>query len=124
MALRELDPAALRVERYGNGGFTIGGVAYRGSVLLLPGGVVPWPVATADTLCADHFAPAIAARDGFELLLIGAGPRNVLLPRALRQALMESGLRFDVMDSGAAARTFNVLAAEDRLIAAALIAVP
>ncbi len=124
MALRELDPAARRIERYGGGGFTIGGTAYRGSILLLPDGVVPWPVEAFDGLDFAHFAPLIAARDRFELVLIGAGPRGGLLPRGLRQALAAEGLRFDVMDSGAAARTFNVLAAEDRLVAAALIAVP
>lgn len=123
MALRELDQAARRVERYGNGGFTVGGIAYRGSLLLLPEGVAPWPVAAVEALSLADFAPLIAARAGYELVLIGAGARNALLPKGLRQALIAAGLRFDVMDSGAACRTFNVLAAEDRLVAAALIAV-
>jgi uncharacterized protein len=41
----------------------------------------------------------------------------------LRYALRERGLRVDVMPTGAAARTFNIMLGENRKVAAALIAV-
>ena len=45
------------------------------------------------------------------------------LGRSLRDALNAAGIRFDVMSTGAAVRTFNVLLAEERAVAAALLAV-
>jgi uncharacterized protein len=57
-------------------------------------------------------------------LLIGCGARMAFVPRALRDALKAGGIACDGMDTGAACRTYNVLLAEDRRVAAALIAVP
>jgi len=59
-----------------------------------------------------------------ELLLFGQGARMAPVPPALRQGLREAGIGLEPMDTGAACRTYNVLAAEGRRIAAALIAVP
>jgi uncharacterized protein len=47
----------------------------------------------------------------------------VPLPEALRWPLREAKIGLDVMQTGAAARTYNILAAENRKVAAALIAV-
>ena len=58
-----------------------------------------------------------------ELLLVGTGVDVVPLGEALRRRLREAGIRIDVMQTGAAARTYNVLVAENRRVAAALIAV-
>jgi uncharacterized protein len=46
------------------------------------------------------------------------------VPPALRAALRGAGIAVEPMDTGAACRTFNVLLAEGRRVAAALIAVP
>ena len=58
-----------------------------------------------------------------ELLMVGCGARGEPAPAALRDELRQAGIAADFMDTGAACRTFNVLLAEDRLVAAALIAV-
>jgi len=58
-----------------------------------------------------------------EVLLIGCGPRMVLLPSALRRQIREAGIGMDAMDTGAACRTYNVLISEGRRAAAALIPV-
>ena len=58
-----------------------------------------------------------------EILLIGCGPASALLAPAIRRMLEEAGLGVEIMDTGAACRTFNVLLSEDRAVAAALIAV-
>jgi uncharacterized protein len=57
------------------------------------------------------------------LLLIGCGPRMAMIPAALRASLRAKGVVIEPMDTGAACRTYNVLMAEGRLVAAALIPV-
>ncbi|TIW66498.1 MAG: hypothetical protein E5V56_06065, partial [Mesorhizobium sp.] len=58
-----------------------------------------------------------------EIVLVGTGKDLRPLPTALRAALKEAGIAADPMSTGAAVRTYNVLLAEDRAVAAALIAV-
>ena len=52
---------------------------------------------------------------------MGCGPRAVFLPPALRTTLKSAGLALEVVDTGSACRTYNVLLAEGRRVAAALI---
>jgi len=112
------------VERYGGGRFVISGVVWRGSVLLRPHAVFSWPVSGFHEVTPQSLAPLTAeGGDGPEILLIGCGGRAALLPRALREAIRAEGMVADAMDTGAACRTYNVLMAEDRRVAAALIAV-
>ena len=58
-----------------------------------------------------------------DILLVGCGPAFVAIPKGLRQALKDTGIALEWMDSGAACRTFNVLIAEERRVAAAILAV-
>ena len=110
------------VESYGPGRFRISGVSHGGSVLVFPERTVAWPVGTVADLSLEAFADVLAADPAVEILLIGCGPRLMPLPGALRNALRAQGIGCDVMDTGAACRTFNVLLAEARRVAAALIA--
>ncbi|TGT19415.1 hypothetical protein EN817_31340, partial [Mesorhizobium sp. M3A.F.Ca.ET.174.01.1.1] len=64
-----------------------------------------------------------AQADKVEILLVGTGKDLRPLPAALRAAMKEAGISADPMSTGAAVRTYNVLLAEDRAVAAALIAV-
>ena len=114
------------IEGYGNGGFRIGGIVHPGSRLVFPEHSEDWPVASFDALTIEALAPVIAAgKDGaVELLLLGCGSRLAPVPPAIRAALKEAGVGVEPMDTGAACRTYNVLMAEGRRIAAALIAVP
>lgn len=124
MAATPSDPAAPRViDAYGNGGFRIGGEAFSGSVLVMPDGtVVDWPV-DVTALSAESFAAVASASPPPEILLFGCGARAVFVPPSVRQSLREAGIVIDAMDTGAACRTYNVLIAEQRRVAAALIAV-
>jgi len=63
------------------------------------------------------------AGEALDVLLVGCGPRFLPPPAGLVRALRESGIGLEWMDTGAACRTFNVLLAEERRVAAALIAV-
>jgi uncharacterized protein len=122
--LREIEQASRRIERYGTGTFRIEGTVHQGAVLLTQRAVTGWNTVDLAQATADDVAPIIAAREDFEFVLIGSGARMTLMAKAAREALKAAGVRFDVMDTGAACRTFNVLVAEGRRVAAALIPVP
>jgi uncharacterized protein len=111
------------VETYGDGGFRIGGVAHRGSVLVMPERTLAWPVARVEDIAFASFAALLPFAADIQVLLLGCGKRIQLVPSALRAELRQVGMVLELMDTGAACRTYNVLAAEDRRVAAALIAV-
>ncbi len=113
------------IEGYGNGGFRIGGTVYPGSRLVFPEHSETWPVASFDALTIEALAAVIeAGRQGaVELLLVGCGKRLAPVPPSIRAALKNVGVGVEPMDTGAACRTYNVLMAEGRRVAAALIAV-
>ncbi len=111
------------VQSYGDGGFRVSGALHTGSLLVFPERVVAWPVAGIADVTEADFALVIAAEPRVDVLLVGCGRRMALLPAALRARLRAAGIVPDVMDTGAACRTYNVLMAEERRVAAALIAV-
>ncbi len=109
------------IKGYGDLGFTISGERWEGSVLVFPDRSLAWsPTGMAEVDLAS-LAPVIEAKP--DLLLLGCGRQMVAVPPELRLALRQAGVRLEAMDTGAACRTFNVLLAEDRDVAAALIAV-
>jgi uncharacterized protein len=116
-------PGRHLIDAYGAGGFRFADMSHRGSILALPSGVHAWGAATAPGLTAQDFAPVLAESDAIELLLIGTGPDIAAVGEPVRAPLREAGIRIDVMPTGAAARTYNILLAENRRVAAALIAV-
>ncbi|MGN6584493.1 MAG: Mth938-like domain-containing protein [Rhizobiaceae bacterium] len=116
-------PGRAPIEAYGNGGFRFAEMSHRGSILCLPSGIYGWQPADASKLTAADLEKVLAEAEGIEILLVGMGRELKLLPRELREALKAAGVFVDPMSTGAAVRTFNVLLAEDRAVAAALIAV-
>ncbi len=83
-----------------------------------------WAPRRADALEPLDFADVIALGPTVsEFVLLGAGPTQVLPPRAVREAIQAAGLGLEFMSTEAAARTYNVLASEGRRFAVALIAV-
>ena len=113
------------IESYGDGRFRVTGALHQGSVLVYPEKTVAWDVVESAALTEESLAGIAAAGDAgtIDLLLIGCGARMVMIPQKLRAALRSHGVVIEPMDTGAAARTYNVLAAEGRKVAAALIAV-
>ena len=107
---------------YGAGMFRISGVVHNSSIIVFTDRTIAWPVQSLDGLTIDSLAPVRDADPAVEVLLLGVGGQNALVPSALRQALRDAGIVLDSMDTGAACRTYNVLMAEDRRVAAALIA--
>ncbi len=105
------------IERYAASGFRISGTIYRGPVLVFPDRTIDWADAA---VTIDSLAP-VFEHGGVELLLLGLGRRMAPVAAALRAALKARGIAVEAMDTGAACRTYNVLLAEDRRVAAALL---
>jgi len=116
-------PGREPIDAYGNGGFRFAGMSHRGAILCLPSGIHAWRAKSPADLEVRTFAPVLAEADEIEILLVGSGATLAPLPEALRRRLREAGISADAMSTGAAVRTFNVLLAERRAVAAALLAV-
>jgi uncharacterized protein len=121
MDVTPLIPADRQViDSYGTAGFHVSGTAYDGPILVFPDGTQPWAVSTFAEVSVESLEPVMARRD-VQILLLGCGRRMQPLRPALLQALRQAGIVVDAMDTGAACRTYNVLLAEDRRVAAALL---
>ncbi len=108
------------IERYAPSGFRVSGVIYHGPVLVFPDLTVAWDAASARDVTWETLGPVIE-HGGVQILLLGLGRSTSAVPAALRTALRTAGVALEAMDTGAACRTYNVLVAEDRGVAAALI---
>lgn len=116
------DPAQVQVIRtYGPGRFLISDREWREPVLVMPTVTTPWAVSRAQDLSLDNLAALMTASVPTELLVLGCGARAILVPPALRSELKAAGLALEVVDTGSACRIYNVLLAEGRRVAAALI---
>ncbi|MDD9910637.1 MAG: MTH938/NDUFAF3 family protein [Ahrensia sp.] len=115
-------PGRAPIDSYGDGGFRFAEMSHRGSILCLPSGIYAWAPQTPADLEPSSFE-TVLDEDGIELLLIGTGVDLVPLQPASRERLEARGMRVEMMGTGAAARTFNVLLAEGRAVAAALLAI-
>ena len=121
MDVTPLIPADRQViDSYGATSFRVSGVAYDGAILVFPDATLAWPATSMAEVTAVSLAP-VTSHGAVEILLIGCGKKMVPVPRALRQTLREAGIVVDTMDTGAACRTYNILLAEDRRVAAALL---
>lgn len=116
-------PGKAPIDAYGNGGFRFADMSHRGSILLLPSGVYAWEAEEGDALATERFARVLAEARDIEVLLVGTGKDLRRLPPLLKDALKGAGISSDPMSTGAAVRTYNVMLAESRAVAAALIAV-
>ena len=126
MDLTPLIPAGRQiVESYGSGRFRVSGHVFEGSILVLTDRTVAWPTADVASMTIEGLAAvAEAARARtIDLLLVGCGARMAPLPPGARQAFRDLGVVMEPMDTGASCRTYNVLMAEGRRVAAALIAI-
>ncbi|MGH6969272.1 MAG: Mth938-like domain-containing protein [Stellaceae bacterium] len=107
------------VDSYGRNGFHVGGVTYEGAILVTAEATIAWNVGALSDVTFDSLSPLFGR--GIEILLLGCGARLAPVPAALRAGLKSKGMVVDAMDTGAACRTYNVLLAEERRVAAALL---
>ena len=114
-------PATLYVVRgYSPGLLRIGQRELTRSVIVSAESLIDdWRPQNIGELTAEDLEPALALRP--EVLLLGSGARQVFPPHELLARLHAAGVGLEVMDTGAACRTYNVLVGEGRAVAAALI---
>jgi uncharacterized protein len=121
-------PGAHAIEAFGAGGFRFAGLSHVGSILATPKGVSAVPAQSLaevdDAALARLYGELAAAPRYVEFVVIGAGAKMALAPRALGLSLKSRGLRFEAMATGPAARVYNVMLGEGRRVAALLIAAP
>jgi len=105
---------------YGEGYVMVNGARIEKSVVVLPGRIVKdWKAGSFEHLAAEHFEPLAGL--GCEIVLLGTGAR-LRFPRAeILAPLIRAGIGVEVMDLRAACRTYNILMAEERKVAAALL---
>ena len=116
-------PGRAPIDAYGNGGFRFADMSHRGSILCLPSGIYGWKIEEEAPLDVAAFARVVEEAAEIEVLLVGTGQGIRPLPRELKDVLRARSVTSDPMSTGAAVRTYNVMLAESRAVAAALIAV-
>lgn len=116
------------IEKYGDGGFTITQEQHKGSIFVFPDEVLKWEVPEGSIVEA-FFNHIYSDMDLLEKLaradvfLLGTGERAEQLDPHINTAFREANINVEVMDTGAACRTYNILMSEERNVAAALVAV-
>ena len=116
-------PNAHVVTGFGAGWIRVGVDEYREGIVLLPDRVVTgWAPAGFDALTADDFARLLESKP--EIVLLGTGAMQRFPHPRLLRALFDAHVGVETMDTHAACRTFNILAAESRRVTAALALEP
>ena len=116
-------PRSAPIEAYGQGGFAFAGMSHRGSLLCLPDAIWAWPVETTDQIDRYSLQRVFESANAIDTLIVGTGKTVWQPPAELRAALRAVKVVMDVMQTGPAIRTYNVMIGERRRVAAALIAV-
>jgi uncharacterized protein len=105
---------------YGIGYIEVNKTAYPHALIVQPDGdVLPWNVEDQAELSVEHFAKLAALKP--ELVIIGTGKQQLFLKPNLLQPLIQAKIGFEMMDSQAACRTYNILMSEGRKVLAAIL---
>jgi uncharacterized protein len=106
---------------YGTGFVAVNHVRYEKCVVVSPQAVIDWQVSGFDALTAADFGFIERLRP--EIVILGTGAAQRFPPPTLARALAATGVGVEIMDSQAACRTYNILAAEGRRVVAAILTV-
>jgi uncharacterized protein len=116
----ENDPSGHRISSFVNNTVAIGKVRYTTSLIITPDKVVcDWPPQHPGGLTIDDFGAILSLAP--ELILVGTGNTLRFPDAAILKGVIRAGIGIDFMDSRAACRTYNILAAEGRHVAAGII---
>ena len=108
-----------QITGHGTGHVVVSGIRHEASLIVFPDEVVTGWAESFENLNVVHF-DALAIRAP-EIVLLGSGPRLRFPSPGLYASLLKARIGVEVMDTTAACRTYNILAAEGRRVAAALI---
>ncbi|KAG0498823.1 hypothetical protein HPP92_003514 [Vanilla planifolia] len=107
--------------RYSETGFTINGVKYEGSLLIVENKVMSWAPKRFSEINAESLSIFKVLRPVPEILVLGCGRHIDFVNEELRQFLRSIGIKLEAIDSRNAASTYNILNEEGRMVAAALL---
>jgi uncharacterized protein len=116
-------PRQALIDAHGGGGFRFAGMSHRGSLLCLPDGIWPWQIDDTSALAAEALSLVFARAGDLDFFIIGSGVKPWVLPGPLRQRFREAHVSVDIMTTGPAVRTYNVMLMESRRVGAGLIAI-
>ena len=120
MKLHAPAPTALNTfTGYGEGYVMLNGQRHESNLIVLPEKILPWDATDFATLKESDFR--IFLDLDLEILLLGTGPKQRFAHPRLTQALAAKRIGIEAMDLQAACRTYNILMAEERRVAAALL---
>ena len=105
---------------YGSGYVVVNNKKYENSMITMPDKIIEdWQASTVEKLTEEHFKLLIPYEP--EIILLGTGATLRFPSLLVTKNLLESKIGFEVMDTNAACRTYNILMAEGRNVAAALL---
>jgi len=120
LKLHASSPSALNTfSGYGDGFVMVNGQRHDASIIVLPEQLLAWDIKGFDSLKETDFQVFLELN--LEILLLGTGPKQRFPHPRLTQALMRERVGVEAMDLQAACRTYNILMAEQRRVAAALL---
>ncbi|HEU5137545.1 MAG TPA: MTH938/NDUFAF3 family protein [Steroidobacteraceae bacterium] len=107
------------IRRYGADFIVIGENEIRESCIVGANSFARWTPRSVDELTAEHIAPLFALNP--EIVVLSTGARQVFPRAALRAEFATRKIGLEVMEIGAACRTYNVLVGEERKVLVALL---
>lgn len=108
------------IQGYGPGQVVINERTHTKSLIVSPEQIIiGWGPATMSGLSSEHFDTLIELAP--QVIILGTGARQIFPDPTLCFGIMERGIGLEVMDTGAACRTYNILMAEGRAVVAGLI---
>ena len=110
------------IESYGDGAFKISGVVYTAPVIVFPESCFSTEKFEADKSNFRLLREVFQTTYSPSVLLYGTGKNTSLIPEIEKEFVRQQNCVLDIMNTGAACRTFNVLCAEDRRVAAVFFA--
>ena len=110
------------IKGYGNKTFNINDTLHNSSIIVFPDKIISWDVSSAKDIRLEKFTEILSAKD-LEILLVGCGEVHIPLDAEIHREMQKAGVGLEFMTTGAACRTYNVLLAEGRNVAVALVLV-
>jgi len=108
------------IRTYAPGRIAVHDTVYHASLIVLPQRIIAdWPPQTFEELTVDHMQ--VLADLDCEVILLGTGRRLRFPPTTLLTPIAAASIGIEIMDTGAACRTYNILMGEGRRVAAALM---
>lgn len=115
----EKNSANNQIRSYEPGEIKVNETVYKKSIMLTPDTLTEWAPQSLAELTLEHLTAMILLKP--QVILLGTGAKLIFPTAAINHAVLSKGIGFEVMDTRAACRTFNILTAEDRKVIAALI---